>query len=126
MSFGLLFGALYPLTQIYQLDEDRRRGDRTLTVVLGLDRSLGLAIVMAGLSFAGFALAAAKSGWSHGMGGVARWAALAAAAGAWLVVLGLWWRRRHAMDSAAHQAGMHHALAAWAITDMAVLFGWAR
>jgi hypothetical protein len=30
------------------------------------------------------------------------------------------------MDPAAHQAGMHRALAAWAITDMAVLYGFAR
>ena len=45
---------------------------------------------------------------------------------AWLVVLLPWWRQHRAMDPAAHQSGMHRALAAWAITDMAVLFAWAR
>jgi len=31
---------LYPLTQVYQIDEDRARGDRTLAVVLGPIRAL--------------------------------------------------------------------------------------
>jgi 4-hydroxybenzoate polyprenyltransferase len=125
VSFALLFGALYPLTQLYQLDEDRRRGDRTLAAALGRDRSLLAALSMAVLAFAGFAAAGSASGWL-GTDGAARWAALLAAAAAWAVVLLPWWRRRSEMDPAAHQAGMHRALAAWAITDMAVLFGWAR
>ena len=126
IAFALLFGSLYPLTQIYQREEDRRRGDRTLASALGLDRSLLLAIVMAGLSFLGFALAGAASGWGAGLNGLSRWAALVSAAAAWAVVLLPWWRRRRGLDPAAHQAGMHQALAAWAITDMAVLFAWAR
>lgn len=31
--------AFYPLTQLYQVEEDRRRGDRTIAVVLGPNRS---------------------------------------------------------------------------------------
>jgi 1,4-dihydroxy-2-naphthoate octaprenyltransferase len=31
---------IYPLTQVYQLEEDRKRGDRTLCVWLGAERSL--------------------------------------------------------------------------------------
>ncbi|HEU5219402.1 MAG TPA: UbiA family prenyltransferase [Gemmatimonadales bacterium] len=126
IAFALLFGSLYPLTQIYQLEEDRRRGDRTLTVSLGLHRSLALAIVMAALAFAALGVAGATSAWGLGVHGLSRWAALAAAAGAWAVVLLPWWRWRGELDAAAHQAGMHRALAAWAITDMAVLFAWAR
>ncbi|MHB8078691.1 MAG: UbiA family prenyltransferase, partial [Candidatus Krumholzibacteriia bacterium] len=34
-GFGLLFGSFYPLTQIYQIDPDRRRGDRTQAVRRG-------------------------------------------------------------------------------------------
>jgi 4-hydroxybenzoate polyprenyltransferase len=41
----LLILALYPLTQLYQVDEDRARGDRTLAVVLGPRRCFGLSIV---------------------------------------------------------------------------------
>jgi 4-hydroxybenzoate polyprenyltransferase len=125
ISFAFLFGALYPLTQIYQLEEDTRRGDRTLSVWLGIDRSLGVALVMAALAFIGFAVAGFGSGWRGG-DAAARWAALIVAAAAWLVVLIPWWRGRDVMDPPAHQTGMHRALAAWAITDMAVLFAWAR
>ncbi len=38
-GFGLLFGSFYPLTQIYQIAPDRRRGDRTLAVRLGPRRA---------------------------------------------------------------------------------------
>jgi 4-hydroxybenzoate polyprenyltransferase len=126
ISFALLFSALYPLTQLYQLDEDRRRGDRTLSVVLGLDRSLALALLMAALAFAGFVVAASRSAWSAAGTGWSRWVALLVAGLAWLAVLQPWWKRRNSMAPAAHQQGMHRALVAWAITDLAVLFAWAR
>lgn len=125
LSFALLFGALYPLTQLYQLDEDRRRGDRTLAVALGVDRSLALALLQAGLAFAGFTLAGAASGWGGIRGGNTRWAGLAAAAVTWALVLSPWWRARHTMTASAHQEGMHRALVAWAVTDLAVLIAWA-
>jgi hypothetical protein len=50
---------------------------------------------------------------------------LATAAVTWALVLIPWWRRRRDMTSAAHQAGMHRALLAWAVTDLAVLLAWA-
>jgi hypothetical protein len=34
--------------------------------------------------------------------------------------------RVSSLTPAGHQRGMHHALAAWAVTDAAVLFAWAR
>jgi 4-hydroxybenzoate polyprenyltransferase len=125
IAFAFLFGALYPLTQLYQVDEDFRRGDRTLAVRLGIGRSLAVALAAAVLAFAGFIAAGLASGWRGG-DAAARWAALALAAAAWLMVLLPWWRHHRAMDPAAHQSGMHRALAAWAITDMAVLLAWAR
>lgn len=33
---SFLIGATYPLTQVYQHDEDRKRGDKTLSIVLGI------------------------------------------------------------------------------------------
>ena len=122
LSFAALFGALYPLTQLYQLDEDRRRGDRTLACLIGLDASLALALVMAAVAFIGFILAGTMSDWVD----PARWDAIIAALLAWAVVLLPWWRRRRALSPREHQAGMHRALVAWAITDLAVLFAWAR
>jgi 4-hydroxybenzoate polyprenyltransferase len=44
---------LYPLTQVYQIEEDARRGDRTLAVVLGPVRALRLGFVC--LAVAGIA-----------------------------------------------------------------------
>jgi 4-hydroxybenzoate polyprenyltransferase len=123
-GFALLFGALYPLTQLYQLAEDRQRGDRTLAVALGVDRSLGLSLLTAALAWAGFLLAAARSAW--GDDGWMRWVALIVAGLAWALVLLPWWTRRASLLPAEHQAGMHRALGAWAITDLAVLFAWAR
>lgn len=34
---SLLVGAMYPLTQVYQHSEDSRRGDRTLSLLLGIN-----------------------------------------------------------------------------------------
>jgi 1,4-dihydroxy-2-naphthoate octaprenyltransferase len=40
----LLILALYPLTQLYQIDEDASRGDRTVAVVWGPDRCFAFAL----------------------------------------------------------------------------------
>ena len=50
-AFCPLFAALYPLTQLYQLEEDSRRGDRTFALVLGPRRSLDVAIAAVLLAF---------------------------------------------------------------------------
>lgn len=119
-GFGALFAALYPLTQLYQFEEDRRRGDRTFALVLGMARSLDVALACAVLAFALFA--AAARGRTIGPAAVA---ALGVAGAAWLVLLADWRRRHAAMAPAAHQRGMHLALAIWAVTDIAVLLGFA-
>lgn len=124
LAFCPLFAALYPLTQLYQLEEDTRRGDRTLAVVLGPARSLDAALASATLAFLLFALAGVRSGWS-GAPDLWRWGLLALAAAAWGTVL-LPWRLRHAEFRAAdHQRGMYRALGAWAVTDVGVLLAWA-
>jgi 4-hydroxybenzoate polyprenyltransferase len=120
LGFCPLFAALYPLTQIYQFDEDRRRGDRTLALILGMRRSLGVAIGAALLAFALFGIAAALEG--------SRWwaaAGLAVALGAWLRVLVPWYRGHASWSMAQHQRGFYAALAAWAVTDVAVLLAFA-
>jgi len=43
-----LIGASYPLTQVYQHDEDRKRGDKTLSLLLGVKGSF----IFPGLMFA--------------------------------------------------------------------------
>ena len=125
LAFCPLFASLYPLTQLYQLEEDARRGDRTLSIRLGMARSLDVAIGAAIVAFALFAVAARLSGWTPENDGAWRLGALALALVVWLAVL-LPWRARHeAMSPAAHQRGMYLALGAWAATDAAVAFAWA-
>lgn len=120
VGFCPLFAALYPLTQIYQFEEDQRRGDRTLALILGMRRSLVVAIGATLLAFAFFAAAAALA---H-----ARWWAvlgLAIALGGWLRVLAPWYSGHASWTSAQHERGFYAALAAWAVTDVAVLVAFA-
>jgi 4-hydroxybenzoate polyprenyltransferase len=123
-AFCPLFAALYPLTQIYQLEEDARRGDRTLATVLGVTGSLDAALAAVWLAFVLLAGAGVTTGWRFGPGGW-RWAALAAALAGWLAVLVPWRRRARGLAPAAHQRGMYRALAAWALTDLVVVVAWA-
>ncbi|HUF27524.1 MAG TPA: UbiA family prenyltransferase [Gemmatimonadaceae bacterium] len=115
-GFGALFAALYPLTQLYQFDEDRSRGDRTLAIVIGVRASLVVALVAAVAAFAGFAAGI----WAVDPA-PRRLLALVPALAAWVVVLGRWLARYERMDRAAHKRGMYAALAAWAVTDAAIL-----
>lgn len=120
LGFCPLFAALYPLTQLYQLEEDRRRGDRTLALILGMKRSLAIAIGATALAFVLFAAAAGLR-----FARVWQWSALGIALAAWMRVLVPWYRRHEAMRPADHQRGMYAALAAWAVTDVAVLLAFA-
>jgi hypothetical protein len=40
-------------------------------------------------------------------------------------VLLSWWRRRHRLSAEQHKRGMYAALAAWGVTDVAVLLAFA-
>jgi 1,4-dihydroxy-2-naphthoate octaprenyltransferase len=119
IGFAFLFGSMYPLTQIYQIEEDRRRGDRTLVIKLGESRSLGMAL----------ALAIAAHGWF--VSGLLRmervpWF-LALSLAAWLGVLIPWLVHWKSWPQARHEAGMYWALGAWAVTDISlVLLLWPR
>ena len=118
LGFCPLFAALYPLTQVYQFEEDRRRGDRTLALILGLGRSLGIALACTILAFALFGWAAVSLAMP--------WGVLAVPFAAWLAVLVPWLRFGAHWSPARHQRGMYQALGAWAVTDIAVLVVLAR
>ncbi len=120
LGFCPLFASLYPLTQLYQFEEDDRRGDRTLALILGMELSLRIAILMAILAFGLFFWGAALrfANWWQ-------WTALGVGLIAWLWVLVPWRRRWPSMTMAQHQRGMYAALWAWAITDVAVLLAFA-
>jgi 4-hydroxybenzoate polyprenyltransferase len=124
-AFCPLFAALYPLTQLYQIEEDARRGDRTFARLLGARRSLLVAVGAAALAFGLFATAATREGWWGG-GGDDGWraVALAAAATTWAFVLVPWLARADRLRPEEHQRGMYLALVAWAVTDVAVVAAW--
>jgi 4-hydroxybenzoate polyprenyltransferase len=124
VAFCPLFAAFYPLTQIYQIEEDRARGDRTLTIRLGIGRSLVVAIVCALAAFGIFAAAGCASGWTGDGDDMLRWGLLAVAALGWAAVLGPWLAGYGWWTPARHQRGMYAALAAWAVTDVAVAVAW--
>ena len=118
-GFAPLFASLYPLTQLYQLEEDRLRGDRTLALMLGARGSLAVSLVAAVVAFACFSRAAVLAGArARGAWGAI---ALAVAAVAWAAVLVPWLVRAPTLSVAAQKRGMYAALGAWAITDVAVL-----
>jgi 4-hydroxybenzoate polyprenyltransferase len=118
LGFCPLFAGLYPLTQLYQLEEDRRRGDRTLALLLGLRASLAVAI---GCTLLGFLL----FGWAALVLRMPAWLLAVPLAG-WLAVLAPWYRRRDSLSAADHQRGMYRALTAWAVTDVVVVLVFAR
>ena len=120
VAFCPLFAALYPLTQLYQVEEDRARGDRTLAIVVGMRASLGIALAAVAVAFACFARAAAIA-----RPGPVGWGALAVALLAWLAVLVPWTARAEGMAPPAHKRGMYLALAAWAVTDAAAVVAFA-
>jgi lycopene elongase/hydratase (dihydrobisanhydrobacterioruberin-forming) len=124
LAFCPLFAALYPLTQLYQMEEDARRGDRTLALILGARRSLNAAIAAATAAFVLFGWAGVRSLGSTPNSGAWRWATLGVALLAWLAVLGPWRALAGGLSPVDHQRRMYHALAAWAVSDVAVVLIW--
>jgi len=118
LAFGLLFGSFYPLTQVYQAEADRARGDRTLATRLGVRRALALSLglgtgALAALQ-AGLALAGA-GGWRWLPGG---------ALFLWLAHVWWWRERAGGLDAAGHERGMYRALGLWALVDAALVAAW--
>jgi len=116
LAFCPLFAGLYPLTQLYQFDEDRRRGDRTLALILGMGASLVVATVATLLAFGLFAWATWRL--PVGLKGFTLLVPLVL----WLVVLLPWLFGYGGWSPKQHQRGMYRALGAWAVTDLTVLF----
>jgi 4-hydroxybenzoate polyprenyltransferase len=125
LAFCPLFAALYPLTQLYQMEEDHRRGDRTLALRLGVRGSLETALVCTALSLALLVAGGVRAGWRmHAAGDLARWAGIVVAGAAWGTVLLPWLARHAGLTAAGHQRRMYLALGAWAVTDIVVALAW--
>lgn len=113
IGFAFLFATLYPMTQIYQVAEDSRRGDRTLVIRVGVGPSLALALVAMVLAHLWFGWGAVLMGRSP--------LPLAGSLVAWLGVLLPWMARWRRWTDAQHEAGMYRGLVAWAVTDLSLL-----
>ena len=113
VGFFFLFAALYPLTQIYQVAEDTKRGDQTLVIRMGIPRSLGYAVAAAVVAHLWFAQAALHMGRDPVF--------LVISLAAWLGLLIPWRIRWARLSDSEQERGMYRALAAWAITDLSVL-----
>ncbi|MGH7673195.1 MAG: UbiA family prenyltransferase [Gemmatimonadales bacterium] len=118
LAFCPLFAGLYPLTQLYQFEEDRRRGDRTLALIVGMRTSLVIALACTLLAFG-------LLGWAAAVLRVTAFLLLVSLA-AWLAVLLPWLARYASWAPVQHQRGMYRALGTWALTDVAVLLVFAR
>jgi lycopene elongase/hydratase (dihydrobisanhydrobacterioruberin-forming) len=114
-AFFFLFMGLYPLTQIYQIEEDLHRGDHTLAIALGKKRALQLALL--GVSLAFFFIG--HEVFSHYYN--FRSLSFLIAFGAWGMLLIPWYRKHAIWKMLQEQKGFYQALTAWAITDVAVI-----
>ena len=115
-AFFCLLVAWYPLTQFYQMEEDRRRGDRTLTLAIGKRNGLILATVAA---LAGFAFLGAEillRHWGLRAIGVALGFLL------WAAVLAHWWFHWREADTLYERTGMYRLVWGFAVTQVGVLF----
>ena len=120
IGFFFLFAALYPLTQIYQVDEDSRRGDQTLVIRMGVARSLTYALGASLVAHLWFLQAILKHHRQLPQGGPSP-ALILISLIAWLGVLLPWRLRWKSWTPAQAEAGMYRGLLAWAITDVSLL-----
>ena len=114
-AFFCLFVGFYPLTQIYQLAEDARRGDYTMALALGKRNALRVALISVALAFGFLALEVLQR---YRM---VRAVALLFAVLAWMVVLVPWYRNHRTVDTQYEKRGFYRALYAWALTDIGVI-----
>jgi 4-hydroxybenzoate polyprenyltransferase len=119
LGFFFLFAGFYPLTQIYQMNEDRGRGDTTLALLLGKRRAILFAIASVGVAFI-FMLGESFSRYLP-----VRSSGLVIALILWAVVLLPWYHRYGEVDEVYEQRGFYHALWVWAVTDIAIVLAMA-
>jgi 4-hydroxybenzoate polyprenyltransferase len=114
-AFFCLLAAWYPLTQFYQMEEDRRRGDRTLTLAIGKRKGLLLATaaMLAGFAFLGVEVVLRYWG--------LRSIGVALAFLCWAGVIAHWWFHWRRADALYERTGMYRLVWAFAVTQVGVL-----
>ncbi|MBI9045665.1 MAG: UbiA prenyltransferase family protein [Anaerolineaceae bacterium] len=115
ICFFILFTGAYPLTQIYQIKEDKARGDNTFAVALGKRRALLLSIcaMIVGLLIIFIPVTRSNAG--------IRAIGIPLAAISWLLILIPWYRKFDQVDEKYEKKGFYKATYAWALTDLAIV-----
>jgi len=114
-AFFCLLAAWYPTTQFYQMEEDRRRGDRTLSLTIGKRNGLILTTVamLAGFAFLGAEVVLRYWG--------LRSIGVALAFLFWAGVLVHWWLHWREADALYERTGMYRLVWGFAVTQVGVL-----
>jgi len=113
-AFFFFFIGFYPLTQIYQIEEDAARGDYTLARALTKKYALQVAIAAVGV---GFIFLFTEISQRYLM---VRSIGLVLALICWILLLFPWYAKHNQVDTNYEQRGFYKALYAWAVTDIAV------
>jgi len=112
--------AVYPLTQVYQHEEDRRNGDMTYSRLVGIKGTFLHAGIFFGLSFAGFGY------WYSSTGRIENWFLYGAFMTPVLVYFLYWWNRvRRDESEASYEHTMRmNALASGFLNLYFLIVGW--
>jgi 1,4-dihydroxy-2-naphthoate octaprenyltransferase len=110
-----LFGALYPATQIYQIEEDAARGDRTLVIKLGVRNSLFVSMLLLLAAHLMFV-------WASFERGATFYIWLFVSFFAWDFVILQWVTSWPSLTQGQHKKRMYWLLACWAVTDVVLLW----
>lgn len=119
LGFVFLFAAFYPLTQIYQMEEDRQRGDKTLALLLNKPKVFhfaGAAVLIGFIFFVTEALTPAFSARSIG---------IVVSLSLWAVLLIHWLKNHATVDIVYEKRGFYRALWIWALTDISIVLAFA-
>ncbi|MDR1842061.1 MAG: prenyltransferase [Holophagales bacterium] len=117
IGFAFLFGALYPATQIYQVEEDTARGDKTFVIRLGTAKSLIAAMIMQLAAHAMFVWAA----FEQNLPPLSESAIILISCVLWNTAFSNWRIRWRSLSQKEHEKMMYWLLACWAVTDVVLL-----
>jgi len=113
-AFFFLFVGFYPLTQIYQMEEDKKRGDLTIARALTKKYALLFSIAAVVVAFI-FLFSEISKRYLE-----IRSIGIIFAMFSWVFVLIPWYVKHQEVDTKYEQSAFYKALYAWAVTDIAV------
>lgn len=117
-GFAFLFGAVYPMTQFYQMDEDREKGAWTLALMLGARGSMVFIHLCLGLTFLCWTGALQGRIEANAAPGVIGLSLLLIQGLGWLLFSLHWWKN---FEGYPHQKGLYRSMVLWALSNAALI-----